>query len=603
MKKITIFVFFILCTFTLSAQTEDFEDEITNATSFTLNGLIFTTTGDLLIGEFNDFSCDGNAGINKYLDSGYIDGISSGVIGSILAPDNHSFEVSTSQAQCGWPGANDGNDFTTGTIRFSGRTINNTIIFEDFLLTSTNVTNLIPFTFSNSIWQGEKLTSLELEIIGDNSTMEYWAMDNLNFESIEPLTDRPFITTWQTTSDNESITIPTFGSNYNYNVNWGDGTSSTALTGNTSHTYTLQGTYDVEITGVFPRIYFLGIPDEERDKIIDVKQWGNNPWTSMEFAFVRCSNLQVSATDAPNFSNTTSLNSMFFEASTFNQSINHWDVSNTTNMREVFMRAMSFNQPLDNWQVDNVTDMTRMFSNALSFNQPLNTWDVSNVVRMGQLFEDASSFDQPLDNWNTSNVTRMIDMFQDASSFNQNIENWDVSNVTDMRRMFNNATMFNQSLDSWDVGNVTLMTSMFDNTDLSIENYDAILQGWSALPILQNNVVFGANNTNYCNGETARQILIDTYNWNITDAGLDCETLSLNDESLKRMSLYPNPATEYISVSNPNVEENFVIYNTLGQKVDSGQLLPESQISVNHLEKGVYFLKLDNLQTLRFVKQ
>ena len=49
-----------------------------------------------------------------------------------------------------------------------------------------------------------------------------------------------------------------------------------------------------------------------------------------------------------------------------------------------------------NWDVSNVTDMESMFLNATSFNQPLNKWNVSNVVDMGYMFRDANSFNQPL---------------------------------------------------------------------------------------------------------------------------------------------------------------------------------------------------------------
>ena len=48
-------------------------------------------------------------------------------------------------------------------------------------------------------------------------------------------------------------------------------------------------------------------------------------------------------------------------------------------MAEMFYDAKSFNQPLNNWNVSNVTFMNRMFNGARSFNQPLNNWNVSNV--------------------------------------------------------------------------------------------------------------------------------------------------------------------------------------------------------------------------------
>ena len=40
--------------------------------------------------------------------------------------------------------------------------------------------------------------------------------------------------------------------------------------------------------------------------------------------------------------------------------------------------------------------MAEMFYDAKSFNQPLNNWNVSNVKNMAWMFEDASSFNQPL---------------------------------------------------------------------------------------------------------------------------------------------------------------------------------------------------------------
>jgi len=38
----------------------------------------------------------------------------------------------------------------------------------------------------------------------------------------------------------------------------------------------------------------------------------------------------------------------------------------------MFFNASSFNQPLNNWNVSKVTDMSFMFWHAESFNQPLN---------------------------------------------------------------------------------------------------------------------------------------------------------------------------------------------------------------------------------------
>ena len=62
----------------------------------------------------------------------------------------------------------------------------------------------------------------------------------------------------------------------------------------------------------------------------------------------------------------------------------------------MFFEAGSFNQPLNNWNVSKVRDMAVMFAGADSFNRPINKWNVSNVWNMYHMFQGASSFNQPL---------------------------------------------------------------------------------------------------------------------------------------------------------------------------------------------------------------
>ena len=80
---------------------------------------------------------------------------------------------------------------------------------------------------------------------------------------------------------------------------------------------------------------------------------------------------------------------MFYEASSFNQPLNNWNVSNVKDMRIMFYDASSFNQPLNNWNVSNVKNMRGMFRGARSFNQPLNKWNLSNLRNMQFMFCEA----------------------------------------------------------------------------------------------------------------------------------------------------------------------------------------------------------------------
>jgi len=241
------------------------------------------------------------------------------------------------------------------------------------------------------------------------------------------------------TSASDQFTIPTTGGGYNYDVDWGDGTTSTGVTGSTTHTFPSAGNYTVKISGAFPRIYFNNGGDKA--KLLEVQNWGNIAWTSMERAFYGCSNMDVTATDVPDLSSVTNMFVMFFGASSLvgNSSFDNWDVSSVTNMRYIFNGASSFNQPL-NWDVSSVTNMEYMLFGASSFNQDIGSWDVSSVTNMQNMFYGATSFNQDISSWNVSSVTNMGYMFFNATSFNQPL-NWDVSSVTNMSGVFNSSGM------------------------------------------------------------------------------------------------------------------------------------------------------------------
>ncbi|MDC0622591.1 BspA family leucine-rich repeat surface protein [Flavobacteriaceae bacterium] len=186
---------------------------------------------------------------------------------------------------------------------------------------------------------------------------------------------------------------------------------------------------------------------------------------------------------------------------------------------------------MPDWDVSNVTDMSNAFAgewgsppgtNTYDFNADISSWDVSNVTNFYNFFFNAYSFNQDISGWNVSSASNMFGMFYGMESFTQDISSWDVSNVTNMYLTFGYNTAFNQNIGSWDVSNVVNMSGIFQETGLSTENYDNILIGWSQLPSLISGVPFGALQTNYCDGEAARQYIIDTYNWNITDAGYNC---------------------------------------------------------------------------------
>ncbi|SMG09956.1 surface protein [Marivirga sericea] len=300
----------------------------------------------------------------------------------------------------------------------------------------------------------------------------------------------PFITTWRTTTASESINIPTFGGGYLYDVDWGDGNTSTAQTGDATHTYASAGTYTVSISGNFPQIYFNDPSqlDPNTAKIQTIEQWGDIAWRSMESAFRGCSNLTYNAVDIPDLSGVSSMQSMFESASVFNGDIAAWDVSTVTSMQRMFDGAEAFNQNISIWDVSLVENFVRMFAGANDYNSPLEAWNVIGATDMSGMFAFTDSFNQPLDGWanKLNGVLTVEGMFQQANAFNQDLSNWDVSTVVnfdrmfistdvfngnianwtltaaeDMSQMFSDAQAFNSDISGWDVSNVTNMSGMF----------------------------------------------------------------------------------------------------------------------------------------------
>lgn len=280
------------------------------------------------------------------------------------------------------------------------------------------------------------------------------------------LTDDPasFITKWQV-DEGQKITVGTNPDyEYDYTIDWGDGTVEELTEQNPSHTYQDEGIYSVAIKGVFPAIQMWSSDHISRKSLVDVAQWGTGKWQSMYRSFSNCQDLLTfSAEDTPDLSEVTDMQEMFAFSQNFNGAIGSWNTSNVTNMHKLFFNATSFNQDLNDWDTSKVTNMSFMFYIAEGFNGAIGSWDTGNVQDMELMFLSAFTFNQNISGWNTGNVTNMRGMFTNASSFNQDIGSWNTGKVESMEEMFRGATVFNRDIGSWNTSKVVNMRSMFMN--------------------------------------------------------------------------------------------------------------------------------------------
>jgi len=355
----------------------------------------------------------------------------------------------------------------------------------------------------------------------------------VSFQTTYAATADDFVTTWKTdnagTSGDTSITIPTTGAGYSYQVDWNndgdflDTDETTLNTGDVTHDFGVAGTYTIRITGDFPRIYFNNGGDKL--KILSLDQWGTGSWASMGAAFGGAANLTVPATDVPDLSLVTDMSSMFNNTNLANPDTSSWDVSSVTNMGDMFYGANAANPDVSSWDVSSVTDMNDMFADAPLANPDVSSWDVSSVEDMSYLFANADSSNPDVSSWDTSSATNMENMFEGNAIANPDVSSWDTSSVTSMAYMFNNAVSANPDLSNFDFSAINYhLSSFLNNSAMSTFNYNAALINFAAGSRFSGvTKQWNAVSINYCgSGAIAAIATIESDTWVITDGGEDC---------------------------------------------------------------------------------
>jgi len=178
------------------------------------------------------------------------------------------------------------------------------------------------------------------------------------------------------TSNDNQFTIPAVnagGGTYSYTTD--DTVSGSGLSGATTITFPSEaGTYVVSITSddnvPFKPFFFNGGGD--RSKMTIISQWGTSvKWDDFENAFHSCGSMQVSATDAPDLTNSTSCKNGFYGCTTLNNypmTVAAWMFAANTSLWEMFRYtsyAVDFDlQGLDQWDYTKFSTLHGFFLTA-----------------------------------------------------------------------------------------------------------------------------------------------------------------------------------------------------------------------------------------------
>jgi len=112
---------------------------------------------------------------------------------------------------------------------------------------------------------------------------------------------------------------------------------------------------------------------------------------------------------------------------------------------------------------------------------------------------------------------------------------------------------------------------------------------WTILP--KNTLL----NKGICWNELALNTIVD----------LQAYTLSTENYNLlkSQIKIYPNPSSLYIELSGLLKEEKYHIYSILGNEVSKGSITNFEKVNIQNLNVGIYFIKLENGFTQKFIKK
>jgi surface protein len=286
-----------------------------------------------------------------------------------------------------------------------------------------------------------------------------------------------FTSIWRTTSPGETITLPYEpGGTYSGTIYWGDDTSSENTYATREHIYATPGDYTIIIDGGISGFSFIGASDAI--KILNISKWNNINFGNNGYYFNGCSSLDVTAVDAPDFTNTFTLEGMFADCVNLGNSIDtyQWNTAHITNMSYMFSGAVLFNGDITSLNTSSVTDMSSMFNQTFGFDRDLSSWQTNSLINASSMFYSSAAQGLGLENWNISNLQDASYMFSYATNFNGQILNWNTQSVTTMAHMFDSSA-FNPGSLTWITSSVTDMSYMFANCQLGgidLTSFDTI---------------------------------------------------------------------------------------------------------------------------------
>jgi len=189
-------------------------------------------------------------------------------------------------------------------------------------------------------------------------------------------------------------------SSYNFEVNWGDGTTDTITSYNqaeATHTYSspYSSEYTIKITGTCVNFGFAFQTPSLLDvgKLRDITFWGGGQ------------NLELNGALAALAAITQGVGSVGLIPTAFSATDSCKVVGNAVG---IFTNSSGVTKGTSNWDMSACTIIQSMFSNASNWNEDVSGWDVSNIINATSAFNNTSfsqaNYDKLLISWAAQSV-------------------------------------------------------------------------------------------------------------------------------------------------------------------------------------------------------
>ena len=364
------------------------------------------------------------------------------------------------------------------------------------------------FTSSNSNIAVNATTGVINTSNTGNTTIRYTLADGCFTEQAIEVSD-PFKLRILVPAGGATFTAGTVGgSGYDYNIDWGDGNSTTGITTNNTqnHAYA-AGTYFVKFYSNNKDGY-NGFNANQSSLVQEVVSWGDLKWISMEGSFYNCTNLTtlpssftlplrsgaVGIRTRQAFRGCTNLNSVNLDGIKIYQDARYMFYFGLNNIQSFSMNNVEFHNATD---ANSGGDMFTGFGSSLTsswidFN--LNNWTFDNSAWcMGSMLGTTSAFnfaneEISISNWTFTNVPASSTLSfyggywvkglarkgAASENFSLKLDNWTgtalFTSGVDFHTAMTNTKLTNFTTTNWDNNTkITEMYRMFYNNTESSE--------------------------------------------------------------------------------------------------------------------------------------